>query len=526
MSPFLPYLSDVPRLHRPLTMLLLLTFALLSACASTSASRTPEALLASVNADGEYKEASYWQPAAVRAQAARDASLSLSAQVPSPSFSSADAAYFSNPAVAVLPEKVPDDWWRLFKDPVLDELETRLVVGNENLKSLLAQVTIARAALEASQSALFPTLSTSLNRTRSGGSPSSTALSSNKSETSSLAFSANASWEVDLWGRLAQASQVADAKWQASADDLSAARLSAQATLAQTYFSLRTADAQQSLLARSIAAYQRGLDLTRARYDGGVVGRSDVLQAQSQLNLAQAERSGLLAQRAQLEHALAVLLGLAPSAFSLAVHAELPDSLVVPQVPHTLPATLLQRRPDIAAAQRRVVAAYAQIGVSDAAFFPALTLSASTVDTQNSLAQLIRAPQHLWSLGAALTQVIFDGGARRFASVQAQAQAEQASSAYRQTVLSALQEVEDNLVLAEQLQAERRFQQAAWQAAEDNLAITLNQYRAGSVAYLNVVLAQTAALSSERQLLDVRNRQLAAINLLLKNIAGRWSQAE
>ncbi len=413
---------------------------------------------------------------------------------------------------------VPDKWWTLFKEPVLDDLQRRLVIGNENLKSLAAAVASARAVFEASNSAKYPTLSAGLSATRSGTASSNSSASA-RAPSNSVSLSADAAWEVDLWGRLAQASAGAQASLQASADDLAAARLSAQATLAQTYFSLRTADAQLALLERSVAAYQRSLDLTQARYDGGVAARTDVLQAQTQLKTALAQLADTTAQRAQFEHAIAVLLGVPPSSLVLEHNAALPPS---PDVPQMLPAKLLERRPDIAAAQRRVAAAYAQIGVADAAFFPALTLSAGAGYAHSSLANLVSAPNLFWSLGSSLAQAIFDGGQRKLASAQARANADQANSAYRQTVLTALQEVEDNLVLAEQLQRETRLQQEALQAAQRNLEITLDQYRGGTVSYLNVVVAQTAALSSESTLLNVRSRQLAAVNQLLKNIAGRW----
>lgn len=416
-------------------------------------------------------------------------------------------------------DPVPDAWWTLFKDPVLDDLQQRLVIGNESLKSAVAAVASARAVVEASRTVMWPTLSAGLGASRSSG-PGSAANARNTSN--SLSLSATANWEADLWGRLSLASSGAQASLQASADELAAARLSAQALLAQTYFSLRTADAQLSLLERSVAAYQRSLDLTQVRYDGGVAARSDVLQAQTQLKSTLAQAADLRAQRAQLEHAIAVLLGVPPSSLRLERNATLPSA---PGVPPMLPATLLERRPDIAAAQRRVTAAYAQMGVTAAAWFPDLSLSAEAGYRGSSLGKLVSAPNLLWSLGASLTEAIFDGGQRKLASAQAKASADQATSAYRQTVLTALQEVEDNLVLAAQLEQEATWQAEAVQAAQKNLEITLAQYRAGTLSYLNVVAAQTAALGSESSLLSVRNRQLAAVNQLLKNIAGRWQPA-
>jgi NodT family efflux transporter outer membrane factor (OMF) lipoprotein len=416
---------------------------------------------------------------------------------------------------------VSDAWWTLFKDPVLDDLEARLVIGNENLKVSMAQVTIARAALDASRSALFPTLSAGLSGTRSENTAGANAVKT-ASPRNALTASANTSWEVDVWGRLSEASRGAQETLQASANDLAAIRLSAQATLAQTYFSLRTAEAQRLVLTDNVAAYQRSLSLTEARYSGGVAALTDVLLAQTQLKSAQALVAESIALRAQLEHAIAVLLGLPPSALGLERSAKVPAS---PAVPTLLPATLLERRPDIAAAQRRVVAAYAQIGVTDAAFYPALILSGSAGYTNTSLSNLVSAPNLLWSVGTSMTQAIFDGGQRKFASAQARALAEQSSASYRQTVLVALQEVEDNLVLADQLARESQVQREALQAAKMNLDITLEQYRAGTVSYLNVVSAQTAALTIENSLLIVQNRQLAAVNQILKNIAGRWEPA-
>ncbi|WP_295685915.1 efflux transporter outer membrane subunit [uncultured Nevskia sp.] len=405
---------------------------------------------------------------------------------------------------AALSAPIPDDWWTLFQDPVLDDLERRLVIGNENLKATAAAVANARAVYAASRTAFLPSLSAGLDAQR-GKDP--------------YTVSATATWELDLWGRLSQAKSGAAASLQASADDLAAAQLSAQAILAETYFSLRTAEAQRSLFERSATAYQHSLDLTQIRYDGGLAGRSDVLQATTQLKGTQAQISELNAQRAQLEHAIAVLLGVPPSALDLSATAALPTA---PPVPEQLPASLLERRPDIAAAQRRVIAAYAQIGVADAAWFPTLSLSATAGYIGDALTGLISAPNFAWTVGANLAEVILDGGQRRLASAQARANADQATASYRQTVLTALQEVEDNLVLADQLQQEAALQEQALAAAQRNVEITLDQYRDGTVSALNVVTAQTAALTSENSLLGVRNRQLAAVDQLLKNIAGRW----
>jgi len=426
----------------------------------------------------------------------------------------------ARPATA---EPVPEQWWTLFDDPVLNDLQRRLVIGNENLKAAVAQLAGARAALEASRSALLPTLSVGVSGTRSA-SPDGNVTNGtiNRGPTNSVQASLNASWEPDLWGRLRLASEGAGATLQATADDLAAARLSAQATLAQTYFSLRTAEAQEALYDRSVQAYQRFLDLTQARYQSGVAARSDVLQAQTQLRSAQAQLLETRSTRAQLAHAIAVLLGLPPSALELSKNAALPTP---PEVPMMLPSQLLERRPDIAAAQRRVASAYAQIGVADAAYFPSLTLSGSAGYRSSTLSKLLSAPNLFWSLGPSLAQAIFDGGQRKLASAQARTSAEVATSTYRQTVLTALQEVEDNLILADHLREEARLQQEALESAQRNLELVTDQYRAGTVSFLDVTTAQNSAFNAEASLLSVRNRQLAAISLLLKNVAGRWTPA-
>ncbi len=411
--------------------------------------------------------------------------------------------------------EVSASWWQLFHDPVLDDLQAQLLQGNQSLKSAAAQLQSAQATVRASQQALWPTLSVGLSGTRSGGPGSASGATGN-----SVSLAGNAAWELDLWGRLAQAGTVAGERAQASADDLAAARLSAQATLAQTYFSMRATEAQQALLQRTQEADQKILEMTQARYASGVAAESDVLQAQTQLKSVQAQGDEAALQRALLEHAIAVLLGRVPSGFSIAPTGQLPEP---PPVPTFLPSTLLARRPDIASAERNVAAAYAQIGVADAAFFPDISLSASGAYRNSALGGLLAAPNALWSLGPSLVATVLDGGARRLASDQARASADQSVATYRQTVLTAVQEVEDNLMTVDQLDRELLSQRDALQAARRNLQITQSQYQAGTVSFLNVASVQTAVLGSEASVLSLRNRQLAAINLLLKNAGGRWA---
>jgi NodT family efflux transporter outer membrane factor (OMF) lipoprotein len=300
---------------------------------------------------------------------------------------------------------------------------------------------------------------------------------------------------------------------------VAAARLSLQGSLAQTYFSLRAADAQISVIDKALASYQHALELTQNRYDSGVTSAADVAQAQSQLKSTQAQVIEARINRAQLEHAVAILTGQAPAAFSLPAQAVLPPA---PEVPGFLPSTLLERRPDIAAAERRVAAAFAQQGVARAAFFPSLTLSANAGYKGSTMADLISAPNLFWTLGPGLALSLVDGGARRAAEEQASANTDQAVALYRQTVLVALQEVEDNLVVSQRLDEERQVLIESLAAANKALTVVSNQYQAGTVSFLNVLAAQTTALSAERSLLDVQSRKLVASAQLLKNLGGRW----
>ena len=411
---------------------------------------------------------------------------------------------------------VPDDWWRMFNDAVLDDLQRQVVLGNENLKASAAQVQVVRAALSSSRAGLSPGLSVTAGISN-GVVPGSTLT------TTSNSLAANASWELDLWGRVAGTVTGAEARLLASSADLAAARLSVQALLTQSYFSLRSAEAQGVLLERAVTAYQRSQELTQNRYAGGIASAADVAQATTQLRSTQAQLIESQSSRAQLEHAIATLMGKPAAIFSLPQTAALPAA---PPVPVQLPSELLQRRPDIAAASARVAAANAQIGVAQSAFFPAVTLSANAGFKGNELLQLISAPNLFWSLGPALALAVVDGGARKAAEDSARATSDQAAASYRQTVLSALQEVEDNLVVATSLEEQSALQSDALSAAQRNLDITNNQYKAGTVSYLSVVTAQATALSAERTLLEVRNRRLAAVTVLLKNLGGGWNAAK
>ena len=405
-------------------------------------------------------------------------------------------------------------WWQLFQDPVLDDLQRQLVLGNHNLQAMAALVRQAQAAVGTAQASLYPTVNANLGVSRSENTPA-TVTGTNYS------LSAPVSWEVDVWGRVSGLNRAADARLQASREDLAAARLSAQSTLVQTYLALRSADQQLAVLDQAVLAYEKSLQLTDYRYQAGVVSAADVAQAQLQLQTAQAQRLDLRTQRRQLGHALAVLVGQSPSALALAPRT---PSFGVPDLPQSLSTALLLRRPDVAAAERRVAAANAQVGVAQSAFFPTLTLSANAGYRNQDFGSLVGASNVFWSVGPALVQSVFDGGLRRAARADALAARDASVATYRQTVLTAMLELEDNLVAAAQLALQAQVQAQALQAARRNLSITEAQYRAGAVSYLAVVTAQTSELSAERGLIDVQTRRLVAINALLKNLAGRWPE--
>ncbi len=435
-----------------------------------------------------------------------------------------DGAQFQRADPARAAAAIPEHWWLLFNDPALDNLQAQALLGNANLQASAAAVRIAQAAVQSSRAALFPTIGIGAGVTRSQSAVAGTTVSGGVARpvTSYSVQALVSNWEIDLWNRLGAQVDSARARLAASSADLSAARLSLHATVAQTYFSLRAAEAQIALLDRTVQGFSRSAQLTQNRYAAGIVSAADVAQAQAQLKSAQAQRVEARLNRAQLEHALASLTGTPPAAFGLSATAVLPTP---PPVPEQLPSTLLERRPDIAAAERRVAAANAQIGAADAAFFPAITLSASTGFRSLTLGNLVQSASNFWSIGPSLLWAGFDGGARRAASDSARAAYDQTVATYRQTVLVALQEVEDNLIAASALAEEVTIQQQALAAANKAQEVTLNQYEAGIVSFINVVTAQATVLSAETTLLNLQTRRLAAANTLLKNIGGRWEAA-
>lgn len=419
------------------------------------------------------------------------------------------------------------NWWERYGDPLLNDLVVQVEVSNQNVLAAEAQYRQAQAVLGASRASYFPVVTGGFGATRSQGASGTTATGGTNDTTGGNTsgirntdrLSLGASWEADVWGRIGRGVESSAASAQASAADLQAALLSAQATLVQSYMQLRVNDVQRRLLDETVIAYERSLQITRNRYAAGVAGRIDVAQAETQLKSTQAQAIDLGVQRAQLEHAIALLIGKAPAEFSLPPSNTLP---VLPPIPVGLPSALLERRPDVAAAERRAAAANAQIGVAQAAFFPALTFSASGGYQDSSLSQLLTLPNRFWSLGPALALTLFDGGARSAQKEQAVALYDKSVATYRQAVLTAFQDVEDNLVSLRILADEAEVQREATQFAAESLRLTDNQYQAGTVSYLNVVTAQATALGAERSSLDITGRRLLASAALLKALGGDW----
>jgi NodT family efflux transporter outer membrane factor (OMF) lipoprotein len=408
-------------------------------------------------------------------------------------------------------------WWEMFGDPVLNELATQVSAGNQNLRLAYAKYAQSQALIQSARAAWFPTLTGNAGETRSrnatvGG----VGTSGPPTSTDSVSISMN-SWELDLWGRIRGGVDANTASAAAALADIEASRLSLIAQMAQSYFSLRVLDEQVKLLKQTAVDYQKALDLTQNRYVAGVAAKSDVTQALTQLRSTQAQAIDAGIARAQYEHAIAVLIGKVPAEFSLPVAGVVAK---MPEVPLAAPSDLLERRPDIAAAERRTAAANAQIGVARAALFPALTLTGSAGYRATEWANLFTLPTRFWSIGPALALTLFDGGLKRSQISQAEAVYDQNAATYRQTVLTAFQEVEDNLAAVRILAEEAVVQGEAVKAAEESLFHVLAQYKAGVATYLNVITAQTAALSNSRAVLDVQNRRFTASLNLVKALGG------
>ena len=403
------------------------------------------------------------------------------------------------------------DWWTVFNDPVLNDLEARVATANQTLAAAEAAYRQARALVAEQRAALFPTVSLSMSSgaTTHGAGPTSQAYS----------LGLGGAWEPDLWGRVRRSIENARAGADQNAALVVNARLSAQLELAADYILLRQLDEEERILAATATAYQGTLTVTQNKYAAGVVSKSDVLSARSQLESTRAAAADLLQQRARVEHAIAVLVGLPPAGLSLAATSW---ALATPEIPARLPSEILQRRPDVAAAERAVAAANASIGVQMAAYYPNVSLTGQGGFSGGDLASLLSASNTLWSLGASAAETVFDAGARHAAVRIARANYDEAVANYRQTALSAFAQVEDNLAAQRILAQEQAERSAASDAADAAEAIARNQYRAGQVDYTAVVVAQSSALSAREALVQVEAARATTTVDLIVALGGGW----
>ena len=415
-------------------------------------------------------------------------------------------------------------WWEMFGDPQLNALAEQVAVANQDLKVAEARFRQARALIRFNRAAEFPTLSTGPSLNSLGDSahrPFSISTSARTAADFLLPF--DLSYELDLWGRVRRTVAAARDEAQATAADFQTAHLSLQAEVAMAYFQLRSADAQQQLLNDTVQAYSDFLQLTVNRFQGGAAPKSDVAQAQTQLETTRVQATDIAVQRAQFEHAIAVLIGQPPAAFSLPPAPLHPQP---PAIPVGLPSQLLERRPDIAAAERRVAEANEQIGIAKAAFFPTVTLNTSAGFEGTSIGSLLMGSSLFWAVGSSVTQTLFDAGRRRATSEAAIANYDATVATYRQTTLTAFQQVEDNLAALRVLRQEAEEQQRAVAAAQEALQLFTNRYKGGVDTYLQVVTAQTFALTNELNAVNLLLRQMNASVLLIKALGGGWQVAD
>lgn len=412
-------------------------------------------------------------------------------------------------------------WWEIFQDPQLNALEEQINVSNENLKAAEAQFRQARALVRFNRAAYYPTVTAGVSAAREHLSEHRPLVSTTtQTNVTDLVIPVDVSYEADVFGRVRHTVEAARSNAQASAADLESVRLSLHAELALDYFQMRTLDAEEQLLKSNVTSFERALELTKSRYSGGVASAVDVAQAQTQLENTRTQAIDVLIQRAQNEHAISTLIGQPASTFTVAAAAW---NSPPPDIPPGLPSDLLERRPDIAAAERRVAAANAQVGVARAAYFPIFTLTGSGGFESTAITTLIQGPSGFLTAGASAAVTAFDGGRRRAVSEQARAAYDESVANYRQTILTAFQEVEDNLAVLRILNDEAQAQQAAVAAAEHSLELSTNRYKGGVVSYLEVTTAQSTALADERAAVDVLRRRMTASVSLIKALGGGWS---
>lgn len=405
------------------------------------------------------------------------------------------------------------NWWLLFEDATLTELENSIAISNQNVLAAKAAYDQARSLVTEQRAAMFPSVNLSGGATRSDN-------NSTQTPANQYQVAIGGSWEPDLWGSLGRARTGAKASAQASEADLLSATLSAQGELAVDYLSLRHTDVQLDLLTKTVETYQRSLQITQNRFKVGAAAKTDVLQAQTQLASAQANLLGLQRQREQFAHAIAVLVGKTPEAFSLDA---MPNwQATVPQVPLGLPSELLQRRPDIAGAERRVAAANEQIGIAKSGYFPSLKLTASDGNSASTTTELMKSSANVWTLGASVAQTIFDAGATGARVNNAKAAHQKAIANYRQTVLSAFQDVEDQLTAIRILSQQQALYKQASEAADQVEEQTLNRYRQGQISFTDVVSVQTSALNARRSLAQAQADSQTANVALIQALGGTW----
>jgi NodT family efflux transporter outer membrane factor (OMF) lipoprotein len=418
------------------------------------------------------------------------------------------------------------NWWEIFGDSQLNQLEEELTVSNQDLKVSEARFRQARAMIRFNRSAQFPTISTSpsvVNERESANAPYFPASAANNG-TGNFTLPFDLSYEVDLWGKVRRTVNASREEAQASAADMQTANLSLHAELALDYFELRSADAQKQLLDDTVKAYADALKLTRSRFEGGAAPESDVVQAETQLEKAQVDDTDVTVMRAQYEHAIATLIGKPPASFDLAFAPQTP--LHLPTIPVGLPATLLERRPDIAAGERRVAEANEQIGIARAAYYPSLVFGAEGGFMGTTIANLFNWPSRMWAVGPQMSQTLFDAGRRRSVSESANANYDGTVASYRQTTLTAFQEVEDNLAALRILETEAQQQQRATASASRSVQLFTERYEGGVDNYLQVITAQTTLLTNQRNDIDIQRRRMDASVLLVKAVGGGWDTTQ
>lgn len=422
-------------------------------------------------------------------------------------------------------QKLRGDWWEIFQDPQLNALEQRVNVSNQNLKVAQAQYAQARALLRYNRADLFPTIGVGASANRSlvsNNRPPAGAIS-NGVTSNDFQVPLELSYEIDAWGRVRHTVEAYRDQAQASAADLATVNLSVHAQLALFYFSARSLDAQEALLNSTVAQYEQALHLTELRYQGGIGSDVEVEQAKTQLETTRARAIDVEVLRAQYEHAVATLIGQPASTFTL---PPLPLNAPAPEIPVGVPSDLLERRPDIASAERQMAAANAQIGVAKAAYFPLLNLSAAGGFESGTFGNLLTGPSGWWAVGTSALETVFDGGRRHAASDQAVAAYDQTIASYRQTVLTSFQQVEDNLAALRILENEAQTENGAVVAAQNSLDFSMKRYTGGVTSYLEVTTAQSAALEDQVTAVNIEGERMTATVQLVQALGGGWDRSQ